>query len=337
MFIVMKTEASAREIAKVVNVSHEMGLHIHSLPGTWRTVISIMDDEGAVASSCFEKLPGVAEVIQAKKPYGLISLELKPEKTVVQIGDSSIGGDELAIIAGPYLIENRVQVFSMAQIVRNSGAKFFCGGAFTTSNVRYSVQGLEEEGLKILAEVREAYGLKIITEVIDQQGLDLAARYTDMILIGSHHMQNFSLLRQAGCSLLPVVLKRSVGATLDDWLLAAEYIMAEGNYNVILCESGIRTFNRHTRDTLDLAAIPSVRRTSHLPIIVDPSSSTGKNHMVMPLACAAIAAGADGIIVEASNSSRPALAGGSEALTPEQYKQLIFKVRAIYDLIAHGA
>ena len=337
MFIVMKTEASEREIAKVVNVSHEMGLHIHSLPGTQRTVISIMDDQGAVAPSCFEKLPGVAEVIQAKKPYGLISLELKPEKTVVQIGDSSIGGDELALMAGPCSIENRAQVFSLAQTAQNSGAKFFYGGASSTNNPQHSFKGLEAEELKILAEVREAFGLKIITEVMDRHGLELAAQYTDILLIGSHNMQNFSLLRQAGCSLLPVVLKRSIGATLDDWLLAAEYLMAEGNYNVILCEGGIRTFNQHTRDTLDLAAIPLIRRTSHLPIIVDPSSCAGRNDLVIPLAYAAIAAGADGLIVQTCNPPSSALANNSEALTPEQYDQLIAKVRAIYDLIAHVA
>jgi 3-deoxy-7-phosphoheptulonate synthase len=336
MLIVMKPDATEREIANVVNVSNEMGLRAHSLPGMQRTAIGITGNQGAVDSSHFEKLPGVAEAIQVRKPHQLSSLDLKPEKTVVRVGDAAIGGEELAIIAGPCLLENRAQVFSVAQTVHNGGAKFFYGGDLSTHNPLNDFRG-SEEGLQILAEVRDAFGLKIIGEVSDERGLELAAKYTDIILIGSHNMQNFSLLRRAGRTPLPVVLKRGVGATLDDWLLAAEYIMAEGNYSVVLCENGIRTFNLHTLNTLDLAAIPSVRRISHLPVIVNPSSCAGKNYLVIPLACAAIAAGADGIIVETRDRLQTAAGDGSEALTPVQYDELIFKVRAIYDVIARVA
>lgn len=337
MLIVMKTDATEGEIANVADVINDMGLRVHPLSWAHGTAMVITGNQGAVDSSRFEKLPGVAEATRIRKPYKLISRDLKPEKTVVRIGEATIGGDELAIISGPCLIKNRAQVFRVAQTLHDRGAKFFCGGAFSTHHPQYASQGLEEEGLKILAEVRDAFGLKIVTEVLDNHGLELAARYTDVILIGSHNMQNFSLLRHAGRTLLPIVLKRSVWATLDEWLLAAEYIMAEGNYNVILCESGIRTFNLHTRDTLDLAAIPSVRRLSHLPIIVDPLHSTGQNYMVLPLTCAAIAAGADGIIVEAPDQPQPASAGGLESLTTKQYEQLILKLRALYDVITHVA
>ncbi len=334
MLIVMKADATEREIENVLSVITEMGLRPHSLPGAQRTAIGITGNQGAVDASRFENLPGVAEAIRVSKPYKLISLDLRPEKTIVRVGDASIGGDELALIAGPCAVESRAQAFAIAESVRRSGARFFRAGAFKPRTSPYAFQGLGEEGLRILAEVRETYGLKIVTEALDEASMDLVERYADMIQIGARNMQNFSLLRRAGRSALPVLLKRGMAATLDEWLLAAEYVMSEGNYNVVLCERGIRTFAQHTRNTLDLSAVPAVRRVSHLPVIVDPSHGTGKNYLVTPLARAGVAVGADGLIVEVHDQPERALSDGAQALTIEQYAQLVTEVRAIHDVIA---
>src|SRR2546422_8416740 len=332
MLIVMKADATDAEIAHVCDVITELGLKPHSMPGATRTAIGITGNQGAVDPTRFENWPGVAEAIRVSKPYKLISLDLRPEKTVVRVGDATIGGDELAIIAGPCAIESHAQAFAVAEAVRRSGARFFRGGAFKPRTSPYAFQGLGEEGLKILAEVRAAYGLKIVTEALDENGIDLVEKYGDMIQIGARNMQNFSLLRRAGKSRLPVLLKRGLSATLDEWLLAAEYIMAEGNYAVVLCDRGVRTFAQHTRNTLDLAAIPAVRRISHLPVIVDPSHGTGKNYMVAPMACAGTAAGADGLIVEVHNDPPRALSDGAQALTIDEYEQLVREVMEIQKL-----
>ncbi len=329
----MKADATEREIADVISVITDLGLRPHSMPGAQRTAIGITGNQGAVDASRFENLPGVAEAIRVSKPYKLISLDLRPEKTIVRVGDAAIGGDELAIIAGPCAVESRAQAFSIAEAVRRSGARFFRGGAFKPRTSPYAFQGLGEEGLKILAEVRETYGLKIVTEAVDEAGIDLVERYGDVIQIGARNMQNYSLLRRAGRSHLPVLLKRGLAAMLDEWLLAAEYVMSEGNYNVILCERGVRTFAQHTRNTLDLASIPAVRRLSHLPVIVDPSHGTGKNYMVTPLARAGVAVGADGLIIEVHDQPERALSDGAQALTLDQYAQLVTEVRAIHDVI----
>jgi 3-deoxy-7-phosphoheptulonate synthase len=334
MLIVMKADATEAQVADVVRVVEELGFRAHPLPGATRTAIGITGNQGAVDVSRFEHLPGVSEAIRVSKPYKLITLDLRPEKTVVRVGDASIGGDELAIIAGPCAIESRAQAFGVAEAVRRSGARFFRGGAFKPRTSPYAFQGLGEEGLKILAEVREVYGLKIVTEALDEAGVDMVERYGDMIQIGARSMQNFTLLKRAGRSALPVLLKRGLSATLDEWLLAAEYIMSEGNYNVVLCERGIRTFAQHTRNTLDLAAIPAVRRISHLPVVVDPSHGTGKNYMVTPLARAGVAVGADGLIIEVHDQPERALSDGAQALTIEQYEQLVNEVRAIHEVIA---
>lgn len=334
MLIVMKSDATERDVAEVVRVVTELGLRAHPLPGANRTAIGVTGNQGAVDATRFETMSGVAEAIRVTKPYKLISLDLKPEKTVVRVGDAAIGGDELALIAGPCAIESRTQAFAIAEIVRRSGARFFRGGAYKPRTSPYAFQGLGEEGLRILADVREAYGLKIVTEALDEHGVDLVERYGDVIQLGARNMQNFSLLKRAGRSPLPVLLKRGLAATLDEWLLAAEYIMAEGNYNVILCERGIRTFAQHTRNTLDLAAIPAVRRLSHLPVVIDPSHGTGKNYMVTPLARAGVATGADGLIIEVHDQPERALSDGAQALTLEQYEQLVTEVRAIHEVIA---
>ena len=334
MLIVMKPDATESDIAGVVSVIEELGFKAHPMPGATRTAIGITGNQGAVDASHFETMPGVAEAIRVSKPYKLISLDLRPEKTVVRVGDATIGGDELAIIAGPCAIESRAQAFAVAEAVRRSGARFFRGGAFKPRTSPYAFQGLGEEGLKIMADIREVYGLKIVTEALDETSVDLVEKYGDMIQIGARNMQNFSLLRRAGRSHLPVLLKRGLAATLDEWLLAAEYVMAEGNYQIVLCERGVRTFAQHTRNTLDLAAIPAVRRLSHLPVIVDPSHGTGKNYMVTPLARAGVAVGADGLIVEVHDQPERALSDGAQALTIEQYDQLINEVRAIHEVIA---
>jgi 3-deoxy-7-phosphoheptulonate synthase len=337
MLIVMKHDATDSQVETVLRVIEQLGLKGHPMPGATRTAIGITGNQGAVDPSHFENLAGVAEAIRVSKPYKLITLDLRPEKTIVRVGDATIGGDELAIIAGPCAIESRNQAFAVAEAVRRSGARFFRGGAYKPRTSPYAFQGLGEEGLRILTEVRDAYGLKIVTEALDEAGVDLVERYGDMIQIGARNMQNFSLLRRAGKARLPVLLKRGLSATLDEWLLAAEYVMAEGNYQVVLCERGIRTFTQHTRNTMDLAAIPAVRRISHLPVIVDPSHGTGKNFMVTPLARAGVAVGADGLIVEVHDQPEHALSDGAQALTLEQYDELVSEVRSIHEVIAARA
>ncbi len=337
MLIVMKHDATESQVEAVLHVIEKLGFKGHPMPGATRTAIGITGNQGAVDPSHFENLAGVADAIRVSKPYKLISLDLRPEKTVVRVGDATIGGDELAIIAGPCAIESRAQAFAIAEAVRRSGARFFRGGAYKPRTSPYAFQGLGEEGLRILADVREAYGLKIVTEALDEAGVDLVERYGDMIQIGARNMQNFSLLRRAGKAKLPVLLKRGLSATLDEWLLAAEYVMAEGNYQIVLCERGIRTFAQHTRNTMDLAAIPAVRRISHLPVIIDPSHGTGKNFMVTPLARAGVAVGADGLIIEVHDQPEHALSDGAQALTLEQYEQMVSEVRSIYEVIAPAA
>ena len=337
MLIVMKADATDNQVEAVLRVIEELGFKGHPMPGTTRTAIGVTGNPGAIDPSHFENLAGVAEAIRVSKPYKLITLDLRPEKTVVRVGDATIGGDELAIIAGPCAIESRAQAFAIAESVRRSGARFFRGGAYKPRTSPYAFQGLGEEGLRILADVREAYGLKIVTEALDEAGVDLVERYGDMIQLGARNMQNFSLLKRAGKARMPVLLKRGLSATLDEWLLAAEYIMAEGNYQVVLCERGIRTFAQHTRNTMDLAAIPAVRRVSHLPVIVDPSHGTGKNYMVTPLARAGVAVGADGLIIEVHDQPEHALSDGAQALTPKQYENLVSEVRSIHEVISPAA
>ncbi len=337
MLIVMKHDATDSQVESVLRVIEELGFKGHPMPGATRTAIGITGNQGAVDPSHFENLAGVAEAIRVSKPYKLISLDLRPEKTIVRVGDATIGGDELAIIAGPCAIESRAQAFAVAEAVRRSGARFFRGGAYKPRTSPYAFQGLGEEGLRILADIREAYGLKIVTEALDEAGIDLVERYGDVIQIGARNMQNFSLVRRAGKARIPVLLKRGLSATLDEWLLAAEYVMAEGNYQIVLCERGIRTFAQHTRNTMDLAAIPAVRRVSHLPVIVDPSHGTGKNYMVTPLARAGVAVGADGLIIEVHDQPEHALSDGAQALTLDQYEELVSEVRSIHEVISPAA
>ena len=332
MLIVMKSNATESEIDAVVNVVEAVGLRAHPMPGATRTAIGITGNEGPIDGRRFENLAAVAEVIRVTKPYKLITLDLRPEKTIVRIDGATIGGSELAIIAGPCAIESREQAFAVAEAVKLSGARFFRGCVWKPRTSPYTFQGLGEKAWEIMTAIRNEFGLKIVTEAVEESHVDLIEKYGDVIQIGARNMQNFSLLKRAGRSKLPVLLKRGMAATLEEWLLAAEYIMAEGNYNVILCERGVRTFAQHTRNTLDLASVPAIRRISHLPVIVDPSHGTGTAYMVTPLARAGIAVGADGLMIEVHNQPELALSDSAQALTLSQYAQLIEEVHAIHQL-----
>ncbi len=336
MLIVMKPRATAHEIDAVVDLITEIGLRAHPMPGATRTAIGITGNEGPIDGRRFENLPGVAEVIRVTKPYKLVTLDLRPDKTVVRVGGATIGGSELAIIAGPCAIESREQAFAVAKTVQKSGARFFRGGVWKPRTSPYTFQGLGDKALQIMTEIRDTFGVKIVTEAVEESHIDLIEKYGDVIQIGARNMQNFSLLKRAGRSKVPVLLKRGMAATLEEWLLAAEYIMAEGNYNVILCERGVRTFAQHTRNTLDLAAVPAIRRISHLPVIVDPSHGTGTAYMVTPLARAGIAVGADGLMIEVHNRPELALSDSAQALTPAEYAQLIEEVHAIRNVMARA-
>lgn len=319
MLIVMKPNAARADVDRVVAVIEQLGFRAHVMPGENRSAIGVTGNKGSIDPAHFENLRGVAEAIRITRSYKLVTRDARPESSVIKVGSSSIGGGDLAIIAGPCAVENRDQVIETAKAVAASGAKFFRGGAFKPRTSPYAFQGIGEDGLKMLAEVREEFGLNIVTEAMDEQGIDLVAEYGDCIQIGARNMQNFALLKHAGRVNKPILLKRGLSATLDEFLLAAEYIMAEGNYNVILCERGIRTFADHARNTLDLSIVPAVQRLSHLPIIVDPSHGTGHNYMVESMALAGIAAGADGLLIEVHPSPEAALCDGAQALTPAQY------------------
>jgi len=330
MLIVMKSDATDSDIERVLAIVEKLGFRGHAMPGETRTAIGVTGNKGAVDPAHFENLPGVADAIRVTQPYKLISRDLRPEKSEIKVGNATIGGGDLAMIAGPCALESREQVFEVAEVVSKTGARFFRGGAFKPRTSPYAFQGMGVEGLKILADVREEFGLNIVTEAMDEAGVDAVEKYADCVQIGARNMQNFSLLKYVGQSSLPVLLKRGMSATLDEFLLAAEYIMAEGNYNVILCERGIRTFSTHARNTLDLSVVPAVRRLSHLPVIIDPSHASGHAYMVAPLARAGVAVGADGLIVEVHARPEEALCDGAQALNREQYLELFEQVQAIH-------
>lgn len=334
MLIVMKPDATQADVERVIEIIEHLGFKAHPMPGENRTAIGITGNKGAVDRTHFENLNGVADAIRVTKPYKLISKELRPEKSIIKVGNAEIGGNELAMIAGPCAVETVDQVFTVAEVVAKSGAKFFRGGAFKPRTSPYAFQGKGEDGLKILAEVRDQYGLNIVTEAMDERGVDLVEKYGDCIQIGARNMQNFSLLKYVGKTRKPVLLKRGMSATLDEFLLAAEYIMAEGNYDVILCERGIRTFDTHARNTMDVSIVPAVKRISHLPIIIDPSHASGHNYMVNPLARAGVAVGADGLIIEVHPCPEEALCDGAQAQTLAQFQELYQQVKAIHEILA---
>jgi len=335
MLVVMKAQATDEEIAAVCEHIEHLGFRPHPLPGAQRTAIGITGNQGEVDRGNLECLSGVAEVIRVTKPYKLASRDVKDENTVIQFPgtDAVIGGPNLAVVAGPCSIESREQAFAIAEQVAASGAQFFRGGAFKPRTSPYAFQGLGLDGLKIMAEIRSALGLRIITEAIDNESLEMVEAYADVIQIGARNMQNFSLLKRAGRSRKPVLLKRGMSATLDEFLMAAEYILSEGNYQVILCERGVRTFADHTRNTLDLSIVPAVQRLSHLPILVDPSHGTGKRNKVLPLARAAIAVGADGVLVEVHHQPEKALSDGPQSIYPEQFALMMDEIEQIAPIV----
>jgi len=330
MLVVMQAHATEEQVRAVCEKIEAAGYRAHAIPGAERTAIGITGNHGEVEIG-LEEMPGVGEVIRVTKPYKLVSRDVKQENTVVRFPGSAatIGGPELAVVAGPCAVESREQTLAVAERVHRAGAQFFRGGAYKPRTSPYSFQGLGEEGLRILAEVRERWGMRIVTEAIDNESLELVEDYADVIQIGARNMQNFSLLKRAGRAKKPVLLKRGMAATLEEFLMAAEYVMSEGNYNVILCERGVRTFADHTRNTLDLSVVPAVHRLSHLPILVDPSHGTGKRNKVTPLSRAAVAVGADGLMVEVHNDPDRALSDGMQSLYPDQFDELMAEVRQI--------
>lgn len=333
MLIVMSTKATEKMIDDVCVVIESMGLKAHPMPGALRTAIGITGNKSQVDSNIILSQVGVNDIIHVTKPFKLVSREFYPESTIVDVGGVKIGGPEFIVMAGPCSVESREQCMIIAEHVKKAGAKIFRGGAFKPRTSPYSFQGLKEEGLKILADVRDKFGLKIITEAVDTETIELVAEYTDIIQIGTRNMQNYTLLRKAGKTKKPVLLKRGMSATLEEFLMAAEYIMAEDNPNVILCERGVRTFADHTRNTLDLSAIPYVKRTSHLPIISDPSHGTGKRDKVIPLSRASMAVGADGLIIEVHHDPSKALSDGPQSLTPDMFDDLMSQMRKIANVL----
>ena len=331
MLVVMQAQATEEQVRAVCQKIEALGYRAHAMPGAQRTAVGITGNKGEVECGTLEEMPGVQEVIRVTKPYKLVSRDTKPDNTVITFPDSraTIGGPELAIIAGPCGVESRDQAFAIAERVARAGAQFFRGGAYKPRTSPYSFQGLAEEGLQIMAEIRDQFGLLIVTEAVDYESLDLVDQYADVIQIGARNMQNFSLLKRAGRARKPVLLKRGISATLEEFLMAAEYIMSEGNYNIVLCERGVRTFADHTRNTLDLSIVPAVQRLSHLPIVVDPSHGTGKRNKVTPLSRAAVAAGADGLMVEVHHDPDRALSDGMQSLFPDQFDALMVQVRQI--------
>jgi 3-deoxy-7-phosphoheptulonate synthase len=337
MLVVMQSHATEEQVRAVCERIESLGLKAHPIPGAARTAIGITGNDGAIDLGILESLPGVIECIPVSKPYKLVSRDAKEEDTVLRIptprGDVLVGGGNVAMVAGPCAVESEAQCMAIAELVAKSGCRLFRGGAYKPRTSPYSFQGLGEPGLKILAKVRETHGFGIITEAIDNESLDLVEQYADVIQIGARNMQNFSLLKRAGRAKKPVLLKRGMSATLDEFLMAAEYILSEGNYNVMLCERGVRTFSDFSRNTLDLAVVPAVQKRSHLPIMVDPSHGTGKRHKVLPLSLAAVAVGADGLLVEVHHEPEKALSDGVQSILPEEFAQLSLEVRQIAEVL----
>ena len=336
MLVVMRQSATPEEIRGVVAAIEARGFKAHPIPGVQRTAIGITGNRGAVDAPVFESLPGVLEVIPVTHAYKLVSREVKAENSVVHIGAVPVGGPGLVIAAGPCAVESHDQMLTVARRVKQAGAHILRGGAFKPRTSPYSFQGLGEEGLKILAAAREETGLPVVTEALDAEGVDLIERYADCIQIGARNMQNFSLLKRAGRAKKPVLLKRGLAATLEEFLMSAEYILSEGNYEVVLCERGVRTFSDFSRNTLDLAVVPAVKSVSHLPILVDPSHGTGRRDKVSPLSRAAVAVGADGLIVEVHHDPNTALSDGPQSITPEMFDELVSELRQIAPVIGRS-
>jgi 3-deoxy-7-phosphoheptulonate synthase len=330
MLVVMKQNASEDEIGRVVDTIREMGYDARPIPGRQRTAVGLIGNDGRVDSARLEGLPGVLETIEVSQPYKQVSREWKAEDTVITLPNGTrIGGREIALMAGPCAVESEQQIVGVARSLRDMGATILRGGAFKPRTSPYSFQGLGEEGLVLMAKARDETGMAIVTEALEPESVELVASYADIIQVGARNMQNYALLRRAGRSGKPVLLKRGMSATIKELLLAAEYLLAEGNDQVILCERGVRSFDTHTRNLLDLTAIPVVKALSHLPIIADPSHGTGIRTKVTPMARAAVAAGADGLMVEVHPEPDRALSDGAQSLYPEQFAELMEQIHVI--------
>ena len=333
MLVVMEAGATPEQVEAVVRHIERLGLKAHPIPGAHRTAIGITGHQGAKDPASVENFPGVKEIIQVTQAYKLVSREAKPDDTIVDVGGVDVGGKGVVVVGGPCAVESLDQTRTIAEHVKRAGGQLFRGGAYKPRTSPYSFQGLGEPALQILARVREEFDLPIVTEAIDDESLKLVEQYADCIQIGARNMQNFALLKSAGRMRKPVLLKRGMSATLEELLLSAEYIMSEGNYKVILCERGVRTFADHTRNTLDLSVVPAIKRISHLPIVVDPSHGTGKRNKVLPMSRAAIAVGADGVLIEVHHKPEEALSDGPQAILPETFAQLVREVDAIAQVL----
>jgi 3-deoxy-7-phosphoheptulonate synthase len=333
VLIVMDQHSTAGQIDAVVRRIEALGFRAHPIPGEVRTAIGITGNEGPLEPGDFETMPGVAQAIPVTRPYKLVSREIKEEDTVIDLGVCQVGGGTFTVIAGPCAVETEEQCLAAARGVKAAGAHMLRGGAFKPRTSPYSFQGLGEAGLRILARCREETGLPVVSEALDEASMDLVERYADVIQIGARNMQNFSLLRRAGRARKPVFLKRGLSATLEELLMAAEYVASEGNYAIMLCERGVRSFGSHARNTLDLTMVPAVREQSHLPMFVDPSHGTGRRDKVVPLARAGLAAGADGLMVEVHADPARALSDGPQALLPAQFSDLMTVLRAMAPLV----
>jgi len=334
MLIVMRHDATPEQVQGVVNVINEMGYEARPMPGKQRTAVGLVGNDGKVNADRLESLGGVLEVIHVSQPYKQVSREWRDEPTIVELSNGTrIGGGEVAVMAGPCAVESEAQIVAIAHRLRDAGATILRGGAFKPRTSPYAFQGMGEPGLKLLAKAREETGMAVVTEALDEESLALVAQYADIIQIGARNMQNFSLLRRAGRTGKPILLKRGMSATVKDLLLSAEYILAEGNGQVILCERGVRGFDTHTRNLLDLTAIPVVKSLSHLPIIADPSHGTGLRAKVIPMARAAVAAGADGLMVEVHPDPERAMSDGAQSLYPDQFEELMEQIAVIADAI----
>ena len=329
MVIIMNPEATAEHIKAVVSTIQAKGLEAKVMEGTQQRIVGVIGDKQKLGDVSFESMDGVETTVAISKSYKLASREFHPQSSVIDVDGVKIGDGTPVVMSGPCAVESREQLFEAADIVKKCGAQFLRGGAYKPRTSPYSFQGLEEQGLKYLAEARERTGLKVVTEVTTVEAVDRVAHYADMLQVGARNMQNFGLLKAVGKSGKPVLLKRGLAATLNEWLNAAEYIMNEGNPNVVLCERGIRTYETYTRNTLDLSAVAAVKHLSHLPIIVDPSHGTGKWRMVQPMAFAAIAAGADGLMIEMHPNPAKALSDGPQSLTPEHFARVMDGVKKL--------
>jgi 3-deoxy-7-phosphoheptulonate synthase len=333
----MQHDATANDVDRVVSIIKEMGYEARPMPGAQRTAVGLVGNDGRVDASRIEALPGVAQIIHVTQPYKQVSREWKNENTVVTIAPGvSVGGDNVIVIGGPCSVESEEQILSAARIVKAAGGTALRGGAFKPRSSPYSFQGMGKKGLALLAKAKKETGLPIVTEAMDAEGADLVAEVADCIQIGARNMQNYSLLKKVGRLKKPVLLKRGMAATINDLLLSAEYILAEGNESVILCERGVRSFDPAARNMLDLTAIPIVHRLSHLPIIADPSHGTGLRDKVIPMARAAVAAGADGVIIEMHPEPDRALSDGAQSLYPDQFTQLVGELRAVATAIGRS-